>query len=116
MSFSPTAEEGFTYLASQEIQSYKQLPLNLYQINTKYRDEFRPRFGVLRSREFLMKDAYSFHATEECLHKTYMDMYNAYRRVFARCGLEFVIVEARRARWAAPVRISLRFPVRTARM
>ncbi|HOQ05605.1 MAG TPA: proline--tRNA ligase [Anaerohalosphaeraceae bacterium] len=91
---SPTAEEGFTYLASQEIQSYKQLPLNLYQINTKYRDEFRPRFGVLRSREFLMKDAYSFHATEECLHKTYMDMYNAYRRVFARCGLEFVIVEA----------------------
>lgn len=91
---SPTAEEGFTYLASQEIQSYKQLPLNLYQINTKYRDEFRPRFGVLRSREFLMKDAYSFHATEACLHKTYMDMYNAYRRVFSRCGLEFVIVEA----------------------
>jgi prolyl-tRNA synthetase len=91
---SPTAEEGFTYLASQEIQSYKQLPVNLYQINTKYRDEFRPRFGVLRSREFMMKDAYSFHATEECLHKTYMDMYNAYKRVFARCGLEYVIVEA----------------------
>lgn len=91
---SPTAEEGFTYLASQEIQSYKQLPVNLYQINTKYRDEFRPRFGVLRSREFMMKDAYSFHASEECLHKTYMAMYEAYKRVFARCGLEYVIVEA----------------------
>ena len=91
---SPTAEEGFTYLASCEIKSYKQLPMNLYQINTKYRDEFRPRFGVLRSREFMMKDAYSFHATEECLHKTYMDMYNAYRRVFSRCGLEYVIVLA----------------------
>jgi prolyl-tRNA synthetase len=91
---SPTAEEGFTYLASCEIKSYKQLPMNLYQINTKYRDEFRPRFGVLRSREFMMKDAYSFHASEECLHKTYMDMYNAYRRVFSRCGLEYVIVLA----------------------
>jgi prolyl-tRNA synthetase len=91
---SPTAEEGFTYLASQEIQSYKQLPMNLYQINTKYRDEFRPRFGVLRSREFMMKDAYSFHADEESLHQTYMAMYNAYKRVFSRCGLEYVIVEA----------------------
>ncbi len=91
---SPTAEEGFTYLASCEIKSYKQLPMNLYQINTKYRDEFRPRFGVLRSREFMMKDAYSFHASEECLHKTYMDMYNAYRRVFSRCGLDYVIVQA----------------------
>jgi len=91
---SPTAEEGFTYLASCEIQSYKQLPMNLYQINTKYRDEFRPRFGALRSREFIMKDAYSFHATEECLHKTYMDMYNAYCRVFTRCGLDYVIVQA----------------------
>ncbi len=91
---SPTAEEGFTYLASQEIQSYKQLPVNLYQINTKYRDEFRPRFGVLRSREFMMKDAYSFHASEACLHRTYMAMYEAYKRVFARCGLTYVIVEA----------------------
>ena len=91
---SPTAEEGFTYLASQEIQSYKQFPLNLYQINTKYRDEFRPRFGVLRSREFIMKDAYSFHATEECLHQSYMTMYNTYKRIFERCGLEYVIVEA----------------------
>jgi prolyl-tRNA synthetase len=91
---SPTAEEGFTYLASCEIQSYKQLPMNLYQINTKYRDEFRPRFGALRSREFIMKDAYSFHATDECLHKTYMDMYNAYCRIFTRCGLKYVIVLA----------------------
>lgn len=91
---SPTAEEGFTYLASNEINSYKQFPMNLYQINTKYRDEFRPRFGVLRSREFIMKDAYSFHANEECLHKTYMDMYHAYCRVFERCGLEYVIVLA----------------------
>jgi prolyl-tRNA synthetase len=91
---SPTAEEGFTYLAANEINSYKQLPMNLYQINTKYRDEFRPRFGVLRSREFIMKDAYSFHANEECLHKTYMDMYHAYCRVFERCGLEYVVVLA----------------------
>lgn len=91
---SPTAEEGFTYLASCEIKSYKQLPLNLYQINTKYRDEYRPRFGVLRSREFIMKDAYSFHGTEECLHKTYIAMYNAYCKVFSRCGLEYVIVQA----------------------
>ena len=91
---SPTAEEGFTYLAACEIKSYRQLPMNLYQINTKYRDEFRPRFGVLRSREFMMKDAYSFHATEECLHKTYMAMYNAYCRVFSRCGLDYVVVQA----------------------
>ncbi len=91
---SPTAEEGFTYLASCELKSYKQLPMNLYQINTKYRDEFRPRFGALRSREFIMKDAYSFHTNDACLHKTYMEMYNTYCRVFARCGLEYVIVQA----------------------
>ena len=91
---SPTAEEGFTFLGATEINSYKQLPMNLYQINTKYRDEFRPRFGVLRSREFIMKDAYSFHMDENCLHKTYMDMYNAYCRVFERCGVEYVIVLA----------------------
>ncbi len=91
---SPTAEEGFTFLGANEINSYKQLPMNLYQINTKYRDEFRPRFGVLRSREFIMKDAYSFHLDEDSLHETYMDMYNAYCRVFERCGLEYVIVLA----------------------
>jgi prolyl-tRNA synthetase len=91
---SPTAEEGFTFLGANEIKSYKQLPMNLYQINTKYRDEFRPRFGVLRSREFIMKDAYSFNADEASLHETYMDMYNAYCRVFERCGVEYVIVLA----------------------
>ncbi len=91
---SPTAEEGFAFLAANEIKSYKQLPMNLYQINTKYRDEFRPRFGVLRSREFIMKDSYSFNIDEDSLHETYMEMYNAYCRVFERCGVEFVIVLA----------------------
>ena len=90
----PTAEEVFTFHAAAEINSYKQLPVNLYQITPKFRDEFRPRFGVLRSREFIMKDAYSFDATPESLHKSYMAMYNAYCRVFTRCGLEYVIVEA----------------------
>ena len=90
----PTAEEVFTFHAAAEINSYKQLPINLYQITPKFRDEFRPRFGVLRSREFIMKDAYSFDATPESLHKSYMAMYNAYCRIFKRCGLEYVIVEA----------------------
>ena len=90
----PTAEEIFTFHAAAELNSYKQLPVNLYQITPKFRDEFRPRFGVLRSREFIMKDAYSFDATPESLHKSYMAMYNAYCRVFKRCGLEYVIVEA----------------------
>ena len=90
----PTAEEVFTFHAAAEINSYKQLPINLYQITPKFRDEFRPRFGVLRSREFIMKDAYSFDATPESLHKSYMAMYDAYCRVFKRCGLEYVIVEA----------------------
>ncbi|MCD6395221.1 MAG: proline--tRNA ligase, partial [Planctomycetes bacterium] len=90
----PTAEEVMTYLAAGEINSYKQLPVNFYQINLKYRDEFRPRFGVLRSREFIMKDAYSFDADEEMLERSYRAMYDAYCRIFARCGLEYVIVEA----------------------
>ena len=90
----PTAEEVFTFHAAAEISSYKQLPINLYQISPKFRDEFRPRFGVLRSREFIMKDAYSFDADLESLHKSYMAMYNAYCRIFERCGLEYVIVEA----------------------
>jgi len=90
----PTAEEVFTFHAAAELNSYKQLPVNLYQITPKFRDEFRPRFGVLRSREFIMKDAYSFDATPESLHKSYMAMYDAYCRVFSRCGLEYVIVEA----------------------
>jgi len=90
----PTAEEVITYLAANEIKSYKQLPINLYQISQKFRDEFRPRFGPVRSREFIMKDAYSFDADAESLHKSYMAMYNAYCRIFNRCGLEYVIVEA----------------------
>jgi prolyl-tRNA synthetase len=90
----PTAEEVFTFHAGAELNSYKQLPVNLYQITPKFRDEFRPRFGVLRSREFIMKDAYSFDADAGSLHKSYMAMYNAYCRVFQRCGVEYVIVEA----------------------
>ncbi|MBE0537396.1 MAG: proline--tRNA ligase [Phycisphaerae bacterium] len=90
----PTAEEVMTHLAAGEINSYKQLPVNFYQINLKYRDEFRPRFGVLRSREFIMKDAYSFDADEAMLERSYRAMYNAYCRIFRRCGLAYVIVEA----------------------
>jgi len=90
----PTAEEVVTSVASGEIRSYRDLPVNLYQISFKFRDEFRPRFGVLRSREFTMKDAYSFNATAESLEETYRAMYDAYRRIFARCGLECVVVEA----------------------
>ncbi|MGD8787451.1 MAG: proline--tRNA ligase, partial [Phycisphaerales bacterium] len=90
----PTAEEVFTYLAAGEVKSYKQLPFNLYQISPKFRDEFRPRFGPIRSREFIMKDAYSFDADLEGLDKSYKAMYDAYCRIFKRCGLEYVIVEA----------------------
>ena len=90
----PTAEEVVTSLVAGEVNSYRQLPLNLYQIHTKFRDEFRPRFGVLRSREFLMKDAYSFDADAAGLEKTYRAMYDAYCRIFTRCGLPYVIVEA----------------------
>ncbi len=90
----PTAEEVVTSIASNEIKSYKQLPMNIYQISFKFRDEFRPRFGVLRSREFIMKDAYSFHTGEESLDETYKVMYETYCRIFKRCGLAYVIVEA----------------------
>ncbi len=90
----PTAEEVVTSVAAAEISSYKQLPINLYQINTKFRDEFRPRFGVLRSREFIMKDAYSFDADAAGLDKSYRKMYDAYCRIFQRCGLKYVTVEA----------------------
>ncbi|QOL24549.1 proline--tRNA ligase [Thalassotalea sp. LPB0316] len=85
----PTHEEVITKLVSNEISSYKQLPMNLFQIQTKFRDEIRPRFGVMRGREFLMKDAYSFHTTDECLKKTYQDMFDAYCRIFERLGLDF---------------------------
>jgi prolyl-tRNA synthetase len=90
----PTAEEVFTTLAAGEIKSYKQLPVNLYQISPKFRDEFRPRFGPIRSREFIMKDAYSFDADAQGLAKSYQAMYDAYCRIFKRCGLEYVIVQA----------------------
>ena len=90
----PTAEEVVTATVAGEVSSYKQLPLTLYQINTKFRDEFRPRFGVLRSREFMMKDAYSFHASVEDLGTTYDAMYAAYSRIFSRCGLKYTAVEA----------------------
>jgi len=91
---SPTAEEVVTSIAAGEISSYKQLPFNLYQISFKFRDEFRPRFGVIRSREFIMKDAYSFDADEKSLDISYKAMYDAYCRIFKRCGLDYVIVEA----------------------
>lgn len=90
----PTHEEVITELVAAHVSSYKQLPLSLYQIQTKFRDEFRPRFGLLRVREFLMKDAYSFHADIESLNKVYDDFYRAYERIFTRCGIPFVVVEA----------------------
>lgn len=90
----PTHEETFTDLLSNLIKSYKELPISVYQIHTKFRDEIRPRFGVIRSREFIMKDAYSFHIDQESLNQTYQDMRLAYRRIFARTGLETIPVEA----------------------
>jgi len=85
----PTHEEVVTALVKNEVNSYKQLPLNLYQIQTKFRDEVRPRFGIMRSREFIMKDAYSFHLEGECLEKTYQKMHQAYCNIFERIGLEY---------------------------
>ncbi|NLX12799.1 MAG: proline--tRNA ligase [Phycisphaerales bacterium] len=90
----PTHEEVITDLVRASINSYKQLPVNLYQIQTKFRGEERPKSGVLRTREFLMKDAYSFHASLECLDETYQRMYATYCRIFGRCGLPFLAVEA----------------------
>ncbi len=90
----PTHEEVITALAGDLLRSYRQLPVNLYQVQTKFRDEIRPRFGLMRGREFIMKDAYSFHADEACLRRTYAAMDSAYRRIFARCGLRAVAVEA----------------------
>lgn len=90
----PTHEEVITDLARSELKSYKQLPANFYQVQTKFRDEIRPRFGVMRSREFIMKDAYSFHADQASLQKTYDNMYEAYCRIFSRLGLNFRPVQA----------------------
>ena len=92
--FGPTHEEVITDIARREIKSYKQLPLNFYQIQTKFRDEIRPRFGVMRAREFMMKDAYSFHTSLASLEATYAVMYQAYSNVFTRLGLEFRAVRA----------------------
>lgn len=90
----PTHEEIFTDIVRSEVSSYRQLPLNLYQIQTKYRDEKRPRFGLMRSREFVMKDAYSFDRDWEGLDRSYHEMYDAYEKIFNRCGLVFRAVEA----------------------
>lgn len=90
----PTHEEVITDIARNALSSYKQLPMNFYQINTKFRDEIRPRFGMMRSREFVMKDAYSFHLTQDSLQATYDAMYDAYCRIFTRIGLDFRAVEA----------------------
>jgi len=92
--FGPTHEEIITDYVRNELTSYKQLPINYYQIQTKFRDEVRPRFGVMRSREFIMKDAYSFHANQESLQATYDVMYAAYQKIFTRLGLDFRPVEA----------------------
>ncbi len=92
--YGPTHEEVITDFARQELSSYKQLPINFYQIQTKFRDEIRPRFGVMRAREFIMKDAYSFHLTPECLATEYQNMYDTYTRIFDRLGLKFRAVQA----------------------
>lgn len=92
--FGPTHEEVITDLVRREVRSYRQLPLNLYQIQTKFRDEIRPRFGLIRGREFIMKDAYSFDVDEAAADRTYQAMFEAYSRIFRRCGLRFKSVEA----------------------
>ena len=92
--YGPTHEEVITDIARRELRSYKQLPVNFYQIQFKFRDEIRPRFGVMRSREFLMKDAYSFHTDEASLAEGYRAMYDAYTRIFTRLGLKFRAVQA----------------------
>jgi prolyl-tRNA synthetase len=92
--YGPTHEEVITDFARNELKSYKQLPVCFYQVQTKFRDEIRPRFGIMRAREFTMKDAYSFHLTAESLQQTYRVMYDAYARIFSRLGLEFRAVQA----------------------
>ena len=90
----PTHEEVVTDIVRNMVSSYKELPFNLYQIQTKFRDEIRPRFGLMRGREFVMKDAYSFHLDQESLDEEYQNMKSAYERIFTRCGLNFRAVEA----------------------
>src|SRR5436309_14222156 len=90
----PTHEEVITTLVAGEVNSYRQLPKTFYQIQTKFRDEIRPRFGLMRAKEFLMKDAYSFDATDAAAQASYREMYDAYARIFQRCGLKTIAVEA----------------------
>ena len=90
----PTHEEVITYIIRDHLNSYKKLPVSLYQIQTKFRDELRPRFGLMRGREFIMKDAYSFHENDESLSETYEQFKKAYNNIFTRCGLNFRAVEA----------------------
>ncbi|MGL5131888.1 MAG: proline--tRNA ligase, partial [Planktothrix sp.] len=94
LALGPTHEEVITTIAKDMIRSHQQLPIHLYQIQTKFRDEIRPRFGLMRGREFIMKDGYSFHSDEESLKKTYRDMDQAYRNMLSRCGLQYRAVEA----------------------
>jgi prolyl-tRNA synthetase len=90
----PTHEEVITDVVRKEVKSYRQLPVNFYQVQTKFRDEIRPRFGVMRGREFLMKDGYSFHSSFEDLEREYRNMYDTYSRIFTRLGLKFRAVAA----------------------
>src|SRR5712691_405530 len=90
----PTHEEVITTLVAGEVNSYRQLPKNFYQIQTKFRDEIRPRFGLMRAKEFIMKDAYSFDVSDEAAQASYQKMYDAYTRIFKRCGLKAIAVEA----------------------
>src|SRR5690349_18801217 len=90
----PTHEEVITTVVSTEINSYRQMPKNFYQIQTKFRDEIRPRFGLMRAKEFIMKDAYSFDATDDAAQVSYRKMYDAYARIFKRCGLKTIAVDA----------------------
>jgi len=92
--FGPTHEEIITDIARKDIKSYKQLPIIYYQIQTKFRDEIRPRYGIMRAREFLMKDAYSFHENEECLNETYEKMFQSYKNCFNKIGFDFKVVNA----------------------
>src|SRR5258705_9289048 len=92
--FGPTHEEGVTDLVRRDVRSYRDLPKNLYQIQTKFRDELRPRFGLMRGREFIMRDAYSFHVDRADAEREYQVMYDTYTRIFERCGLTFRAVEA----------------------
>ena len=121
--FGPTHEEVITDLVRREIRSYKQLPINFYQIQTKFRDEIRPRFGIMRAREFIMKDAYSFHENHACLQETYAKMHQAYTNIFTRLGLQFRAVEADTVLLVemlhmnfmfslTPVRMQLLFPIK----